>query len=335
MKTHSRARFTIAGLAFLALPTIASAAGVFAELKVATSSPDNALFANCANLTQPRDACTQKSFPLNSAEALGNFDPLQKHVEQFAGPNPAVASFAVDATAGGSASLGSLHAFASVQIVGSGELLPGRTPISGGGASARVSVNDTIKLESKSLAKGTPLTLEALFQVNGTGGGELFLNVRGAGTLENQRFGRFSDLLHVEDVAQDFGGESLANIGGQFTTFVGDILTVDYALEAFTRMTTTGWRPIDVLNGRANNSFYQNSAHLFFRVTDSALDVKLNNGTNFTYAFPTAVPLPPAAFMLLGALPLLGKRRKQQANYKDANRKICYPGDAVIRKATI
>lgn len=218
-----------------------------------------------------------------------------------------VPNFTLSAQALSSATIGSLHASAAVQITGKGNEPVGRFVDQQVGARGSAQIIDDIQVKSATLAKGTPVTLNTLFEVSGTGGGVLDLKVQGFGTADNLNFGRFGTLFEAKTTASDFGGpNSLADITGSFDTFVGDFLHVTYSLTAFTRMFSNGWSETSVLNGRANNSFYQNSAHLYFEAADPALGIFLDNGfgTQFNYAFPATVPVPGSMLLLLSALPL-------------------------------
>lgn len=213
-----------------------------------------------------------------------------------AGNGSAVPNFVMNADARAFASLGQLHASTSVQLQGAG----GNNVSIGGRAIAQVT--DRVDVRSSVLPNGATVSIKVLLDVNGSGGGRLSFGLNG-----------FNQIV---DVANDFdvNVDSLKDYETTFTAKVGDRLTVTYGLEAFTRMISNGWGPSDVLNGRGNSANYGNSAFLYMAGGDPAQGITLSNDSGFSYAFPTAVPLPAGAWLMLSTLPLAWSlRRKPKA----------------------
>lgn len=237
-----------------------------------------------------------------------NRDPLsyqadsQMHFEFSSNNLPATQppNFVYDSKAHASASMGSLHASAGAQVQGSGAT-PGATniPNDGSSARARATVIDTFTVKSPTLARGAPVTLEGLLDVSGNGPGALSLEIAS-----------FFGAVQEQDIRLSDGatfGDSLSDISTSFLVHVGSLVRITYRLEALAGASARNWRPIDILNGRSNSSDYANSAHMYFRPTAATPDVRLDNGTNFSYAFPSSpVPMPGSAVLMMSGLPLLG-----------------------------
>ena len=303
----------------LAFSFAVPAAFVRVESFVITAAADNILFAPpCTTGTTAFSACNNLLANVGPGSNLGLANPLDTGPVQSTrvivvqGNVSGSANFILSGQASASATLGSLHAAVSVQITGAGFPPGGNFTAPSIGGRGQAAVDDILRVKSATLPNGTPVTINTLFQVTGAGGGRLDLNITGFGTKNNEQFGHIGSLFNGGDAASDAGPlgiESLTSSRGSFNTYVGDILHVTYSLEAFTRQFAIGWRPIDVLNGRARDSFYLNSAHLFIEPSNPALDIALDNGTGFSYAFPAAVPLPASVGLLLPALGLLLRRR--------------------------
>lgn len=225
-----------------------------------------------------------------AADAAQHFEFYSNNVPTTEPPN-----FLYESSAQASGALGELHAFAGVHIVGYGQT-PGATNIAPASASARarVTITDDIDIISSTLAIGTPVTLNALLEISGSGPGELTLVASGGagGTgLTLKSIGLFN--------------KPLSDLEGTLETKVGSRVHVEYSLMANMLQTINGWSPIDTLNGRANVADYGNSAHLYFGLADPSMNVQLKGLGGFSYAFPTAVPLP-AAWLLFGSALLAG-----------------------------
>lgn len=57
-------------------------------------------------------------------------------------------------------------------------------------------------------------------------------------------------------------------MGGSFIACIGESLDVDYSLRASSGVSTAAWQADEVLNGRASQSTYGNSAYLCFASAD-------------------------------------------------------------------
>ncbi|MGE3392184.1 MAG: hypothetical protein AB7O21_19420 [Gammaproteobacteria bacterium] len=205
----------------------------------------------------------------------------------------AVPNYVMNGTARAFGSTGALHASTFVQIQGAG----GSNVTAGGRAHAQVT--DRVTVRSSTLPDGSTVVIKVRIDVSGSGGGRLWFGAAGG--------------LSQVGIARDLGLpiDSLEDYETTFSAKVGSTLTVSFGLTAYTRMLSNGWGAGDVLNGRNNSADYGNSAFLYMEGVDPALGVSLDNGTGYSYAFPTAVPLPGAAVLLLSALPLAsGKRRR-------------------------
>lgn len=209
-----------------------------------------------------------------------------------------VPNFVMNGNARAFASLGQLHASTFVQIQGAG----GNNVSIGGRAHAQIT--DRVQVKSSVLPDGTSVSVRVLLNVSGSGGGRLSFGLNGF----NQQVGQSNDSA--------FNVDSLEDFATTFSAKVGDVLSVTYGLTAFTRMISNGWSAINVLNGRNNAADYGNSAFLFMEGVDPSLGVTLNSDTGFSYAFPAAVPVPGAVWLLASALPLawrLGRQRRALA----------------------
>ncbi|MDR7295930.1 hypothetical protein J2X16_001269 [Pelomonas aquatica] len=204
-----------------------------------------------------------------------------------------VPNFVLNGRARAFADFGQLHASTFVQIQGAG----GNDVTIGGRAVANLT--DSVTVHSSVLPVGSPVTVKVKMDVSGTGGGRMSFGINGVA----QRAG----------VSDDFpvGGDALEDFEITYDAKVGDKFQVVYGLTAYTRMFSSGWGPIDVLNGRNNSSDYGNSVYLYMGGLDPSLGVTLQNDNGFTYA-TSAVPEPGAAWLLLTGLPLLAWRARRR-----------------------
>lgn len=209
----------------------------------------------------------------------------------------ATPNYILTGSASARAQPGSLHASAQTQAIGMG----GGGASLGGGISAGgfAHIEDQIRVRSSAFADGTAVSLSTLLDISGTGRGTVSLIVRG------RRNGIFNFGVFGGDENSNSNSVSLADLGGSFTAFVGETLNVEYSLRASTGSSTAGWAAIDVLNGRAAESSYGNSAFLYFSATDPAADVFIEGLSGYDYRLPPVPEPSTAIFMLLG-LGLLG-----------------------------
>lgn len=218
-----------------------------------------------------------------------------------------VPNFTYTGSASARALSGSLHASVEMQINGKG----GRDIFTPPGLSGYgyVEIEDQIKVLSSTLANGTAVTLNALLDITGDGPGTLFMVVLGKrnGVSNAGVFGGTNNASGAPRRIED--------ISGSFTAFVGETLKIEYSLRASAGVTTAGWAAIDVLNGRAAQSSYGNSAFLYFSAADPATDVYIDGVGGYDYLLPSPVPEPGSAlFMLLGVGVMgLGALRRRHA----------------------
>jgi hypothetical protein len=209
-----------------------------------------------------------------------------------------VPNYVMNGSAQAFASFGQLHASTFVQIQGAG----GNNASIGGRAMAQLT--DRVTIRSTMLPAGTPVSVKVLLDVSGHGGGQLSFGIN-----------QFNQIV---DVASDFSGDALADYETTFSAKVGEEVRVTYGLTAFTRMFSSGWGPGDVLNGRNNSADYGNSAYVYMGGLDPALGITLQSDSGFTYAVPSAVPEPAAAWLALIGLPVLAWRaRKPKRGLRD------------------
>lgn len=283
----------------LAASLAAPAAGVVVESFLITQhstqvTADFVLNApSCGSGDPSNSLCTRRSEFLHLSSPPLDTGTLTTTRSAFdIGNDSQVPNFVMNGTARAFANLGQLHASTFVQIQGAG----GSNVSIGGRTFAQVTDNVTVK--SSVLPNGTPVTVRARLDVNGSGGGRLSFGVKGF----NQQVDRANDLGAVVDRLDDFETT--------FSAKVGESFDVIYGLVAYTRMISDGWGPGDVLNGRNNSADYGNSAFLYMAGLDPSQGVFLANDSGYDYAFPSAVPLPGAALLLTSVLPLLWATRR-------------------------
>ncbi|WP_457349878.1 hypothetical protein [Roseateles sp. P5_D6] len=282
-----------AAASLLTLSLSATAAGVFVEALLLTQSADNVITTG---------SCTPGSTASFECVGFGRFIGLGSpttdtgtvtHLRSVfdAGNVSQVPNFVMNARARAFASFGQLHASTFVQIQGAG----GNDVSIGGRATAQLT--DRVTINSTVLPAGTPVSVKVLMDVSGQGGGRLSFGIN-----------QFNQNV---DVSDDFGGDALKDYETTFSAKVGEKVSVTYGLVAFTRMFSNGWGPGDVLNGRNNSADYGNSAYLYMGGLDPALGITLQSDSGFTYAVPSAVPEPVAAWLLLIGLPVLAWRARK------------------------
>lgn len=204
-----------------------------------------------------------------------------------------VPNYILEGTVSAYALPGSLHAKVEVQLNGFGGLISG-----GVTGLASVQVEDSIKVTSATLAKGTAVVLTTQLDVSGTGRGDLSLSIRGQRPGLPGFVGVFGDRNYA-----DRDSESLQDIGGQFTAYVGETLFIDFYLRASAGVPNAGWKQIDVLNGRTARSDYGNSAYLYFASANPAVQWVADSGASYRVA---VVPEPGTYAMMLFGLVALG-----------------------------
>lgn len=281
-----------AAASLLTLSLSATAATVIAESYLVTQSANNVLnppgcttgsttFTECVHVTQSIGL----GAPLTTT---GTVTTLRSTFDAAGLPN-----FVMNGNAHASASFGHLHASAFVQVQGKG----GDNVSVGGRSYAQVT--DRVTIQSSVLPVGTPVSIKVLMDVNGHGGGALYFGLS-----------RFQKVVQANDIG--FPADSLDDYETTFSAKVGDKVTVSYGLMAYTRVFSTLWRPIDVLNGRNNNADYGNSAYIYMGGVDPALDITLQSDSGgFLYPIPSAVPEPDAAWLLLIGLSMLAWRARR------------------------
>jgi hypothetical protein len=205
-----------------------------------------------------------------------------------------VPNYVMNGSAQAFASFGQLHASTFVQIQGAG----GNNVSIGGRSMAQLT--DRVTIRSTLLPAGTPVSVKVLMDVSGQGGGRLSFGIN-----------QFNQNV---DVSNDFGGDALKDYETTFSAKVGEKVSVTYGLTAFTRMFSSGWGPGDVLNGRNNSADYGNSAYVYMGGLDPALGITLQSDSGFTYAVPSAVPEPVAAWLLLIGLPVLAWQSRKRGS---------------------
>lgn len=182
---------------------------------------------------------------------------------------------------------GSLHASVTVEVTGTGgAFVPG---ISGYGYAA---VEDRITIRSSTLADGSAVTLNTIFDITGIGEGTLYLNVVG-------RRNGVQTVLFGDTESSNSARRSIAGMGGSFIAFIGETLDVDYSLRASTGVSTAAWQADEVANGRASRSTYGNSAYLYFASADPAVDVYIDGLGGYDYVLAPAIPEPSTALLML------------------------------------
>ncbi len=217
------------------------------------------------------------------------------------GNNSGTPNFIMTGQANALARPGSLHAWVEVQVTGAGGVAA--SGISGYGY---VAIEDQISVRSSTLANGTPVTLNALLDIEGSGAGALSLIVRGR---RNGIFnvGVFGDSNNASGVPR-----RIDDIAGSFTAFVGETLNLEYGLRAATGSSAAQWTEIDVLNGRTSLSSYGNSAYLYFSSADPAADVFVQGLSGYDYLLPSPVPEPGTALAMLLGLGVIGMAALQR-----------------------
>jgi hypothetical protein len=287
-----------AAASLLTLSLSATAAGVFVEAFLITQSG----YEPGADMVITTGSCTPGSTASFECVGFSRFIGLGSpttdtgtvtHLRSVfdAGNVSQVPNFVMNAKARAFASFGQLHASTFVQIQGAG----GNNVSIGGRSMAQLT--DRVTIRSTVLPAGTPVTVKVLMDVSGQGGGRLSFGIN-----------QFNQNV---DVADDFSGDPLKDYETTFTAKVGEEVRVNYGLTAFTRMFSNGWGPGDVLNGRNNSADYGNSAYLYMGGLDPALGITLQSDSGFTYAVPSAVPAPAAAWLLLVGLPVLAWRARK------------------------
>ena len=277
----------------LTLSLSATAATVIAEAYLVTQSADNVTnppgcitgsttFTECVRITQTIGL----GAPLTTT---GTVTTLRSTLDAGGLPD-----FVMNGNARASASFGHLHASTFVQIQGKGG-----SNVSAGGRSY-AQVTDRVTIQSSVLPIGTPVSIKVLMDVSGHGGGALYFGLS-----------RFQKVEQANDIG--FPADVLEDYETTFSAKVGDKISVSYGLMAYTRVFSTIWRPIDVLNGRNNSADYGNSAYIYMGGADPALDITLlSDSGGFLYPIPSAVPEPAAAWLLLIGLPMLAWRARSR-----------------------
>ncbi|RZJ04896.1 MAG: hypothetical protein EOP39_20425 [Rubrivivax sp.] len=280
-------------MSLLTLPLSATAAGVYVEALLITESADNVITTGSCT---PGSTAIFECVAISRNIGLGSPIPDTGTVTHLrsvfeAGNVSGVPNYVMNGRARAFASFGQLHASTFVQMQGAGG-----SYASVGGRSM-TQLTDRVTINSTVLPIGTPVSVKVLMDVSGHGGGHLSFGIN----LSNQ----------VVDVANDFGGYALEDYETTFTANVGEEVRVTYGLMAYTRMISTGWAPIDVLNGRNNSADYGNSAYIYMGGVDPALGITLQSDSGFIYAIPSAVPEPAAAWLALLGLPVLACRARR------------------------
>lgn len=277
-------------LAFASLSAQAATATVYAHVE--TVYEPNVLGPNntsCTTNNATRECNRLLDAPLSVSDPDGVSASSALQRDVFApGNTSAIPNFILTGNAAAQALPGSLHAVADVQVTGAGGA--SIAGISGYGYAA---IEDQIRVRSSTLADGAAVTLNTLLDITGSGGGSLFLSIRGRrnGVLNAGVFGDTNNASGVPRTIDD--------IGGSFTAFVGETLNIEYGLRASTGSSAALWTEIDVLNGRTSRSSYGNSAYLYFSSADPAADVFIDGVSGYDYVLPPPVPEPGTALMLL------------------------------------
>lgn len=281
---------TLMTLGVTTLPAMAATVTTASRLQLNTS-----LDSACTNsATHACDRIVGAALLASDQDGVGT--SLDERREFFAvGSVSPLPNYVFASTVAARATLGSLHASVQQSISGPG----GGTVPTGISAAAEVKVTDQIRLTSGSLANGTPVTLQALFDVAGDGRGALGLTIRG-----NRNGNSLGLVFGASDLASSFG-DDLQDISGDFTAFIGETLQVEYELIARATSTTTAWNGLP----RSSSSNYGNSAFLYFSIANPGLDAQVIGLGGFNYAAPSSVPLPPSGLVLLTSLGALLLRR--------------------------
>lgn len=276
------------------LPAQAATATVYAHVE--TVYEPNVLGPNntsCTSNNASRECNSLIDTPLLVTDPDGILVSSALRKEVFAAGNTSgVPNFVLTGSAAAQALPGSLHAVVDVQVNGAGGAAA--SGISGYGYAA---IKDQIRIGSATLADGSAITLNTLLDITGSGGGSLFLSIRGR---RNGVFnaGVFGDTNNASGVPR-----TIEDIGGSFTVFVGETLNIEYGLRATTGSSAAAWSEIDVLNGRSSRSAYGNSAYLYF---SSADPVSITGLSGYNYVMPLPVPEPDAAVLMLLGLGVVG-----------------------------
>jgi PEP-CTERM motif len=303
MKSRSAVWPVATALLFAGAPALAATATVISYVD-SSYNPNGVGIGSCVegiSSSYDRSCHRLNDAPLLATDPDGVETQVTFHRELFSPGNTGqVPNRVLDGTARAYALPGSLHANVEVRLDGFGGGI-------GGGVTglASAQIEDRIKVSSATLAKDTAVVMTTQLDVSGKGRGNLSLTIRAS------RPG-FSGLVRVFDDSNytDSESESLQSIAGQFTAYVGESLYLDYYLNASTGVSNAGWTQIDVLNGRARNSDYGNSAYLYFASVDPAVEWISDSGALYRVA---EVPEPRSwAMMLLGlaALGAIAKRRR-------------------------
>jgi len=280
----------VAAASLLAASLSATAASAVVEAYLLTRDADNVLNPpGCTTGSTTLSECVHSSQNSLGLSVLGTGTLTTLRSTFDAGNTTQVPNFVMNGVGYASAGLGHLHAYTFVQIQGKG----GNNVTIGGRSFAQLS--DRVTITSSVLPAGTPVTLRALMDVGGHGGGKMYFGI--------------NQFVQQVDVASDFGGDTLDDYETTFSAKVGDRVTVTYGLVAYTRMFSTVWTPTNVLNGRNNTADYGNSAYIYMGGVDPSLGITLVSDTGYVYA---AVPEPAAAWLLLAGLPWLARRGRSR-----------------------